>query len=235
MRFSAAFLAMSLVVATTASANTIDVQFTAAAGTEYGGTGAAPDAGTIWNQLNFSGPGPGPVSLTNLVDSQGGATGAAISVSGYENQGVLDVNENPLLSSYIYTNDTGAPATVTGSFTISGLTGSSYDLYLYSQIGNLGQGSSTFTINAVSQTVTGGASGATATTIPTSDLGISYTVYSGLSPVSGVISGTWTDNGTLFAGVFNGFQLVSVPEPSAFLLISFASLGFIAKLRRARS
>ena len=135
-------------------------------------------------------------------------------------------------------NATGSPGW-TNSFTIAGLAaGNSYDLYLYGTNGQNGAQPSTFTIGSTSLSTTAGISGATSTTIPTSDNGISYVEFTNLTPVFNTtnndfeINGNWTSPTGTYAS-FNGLQLVAVPEPTGLGLITgIGALGLLLLKRR---
>ncbi len=242
---TAVTIAGSTAMASIAAADVINVQYPVHVNhgtyTVYTGTGAAPDNGTVWNQAQDTN-GTGTL-LTDLEDSQGNPTTVSLSdltsaPNGQRNETSPAVT-NALLDSYLFLG-TG----VTDGFTISGLTaGAQYDLYLYASDGGLanGQGAA-FTVNGVSFGQTGSktqTSSATATTIPTSDLGISYVEGTTTADANGDIAVAFTSNtvSTSNGGDFNGFQLVgpsAVPEPTDIALFGVGALGLLL-LRRRRS
>ncbi len=243
---AAVTIAASTATASIAAADVINVQYPVTSNnggyTVYTGTGAAPDTGTVWNQAqDTSGTG---TLLTDLEDSQGNATTISLSelTSGPNGQRTekTPAVTNALLDNYLFLSSTNP----TDGFTISGLTaGAQYDLYLYASDGGLanGQGAA-FTVNGVSFGQTGSktqTSGATGTTIPTSDLGISYVEGATTADANGDIAVTFTANTVSPAngGIFNGFQLVgplAVPEPTDIALFGVGALGLLL-LRRRRT
>ena len=233
-------MAIACGAAGTVRASTINVEL----GTDgnYAGTGAAPDTGTIWNQV-YLGPSttvnPGPTFVQGpviLETSTGVSTAVTFSVTSYATYSGTTNNTpsvNPLLNNYNYIQPGW-----TNSFTIAGLAaGSSYDLYLYGTNGQNGAQPSTFTIGSTSLSTTAGISGATSTTIPTTDNGISYVEFTGLNPVFSStnndfeINGNWTSPTGTYAS-FNGLQLVTVPEPDGLGLTAIGALGLLLLKRR---
>ncbi|MGC8541285.1 MAG: hypothetical protein ACP5QA_11720 [Phycisphaerae bacterium] len=207
-------------------------------GGKYTGTGAAPDTGTYWNQVVYT----GPYALKNSAGAATNVTYSDTTNSSYSGTSNNTPSNNPLLNNYIYVHNG------TANFTLGGLTaGDRYDLYLYGTNGqptspNAAQ-PSTFTIGATSLATTAGTSSATATSIPTSDEGISYVEFTNLAPVFNAtnndyeINGAWKNvpgvsyNGY---GVFNGLQLVSVavPESTPLVLMTVGVLGMTILLPR---
>ncbi|MGC9261650.1 MAG: PEP-CTERM sorting domain-containing protein [Phycisphaerae bacterium] len=230
-------VAGSIAVVSTVSADVINVQYPAkinntnATYSVYTGTGAAPDTGTVWNQSN-----PGTKTATSLVDSQGNPTSVTLEntilANGMRGEPGPAVT-NALLDNYLFMDGT-TPFT----FTIAGLTpGFSYDLYLYSSDGGLanGQGGS-FTVNDVSFGQTGSKtqkSTATSTTIPTSDLGITYVEGTTTADTNGDINVSDAPNtvSPTNGADFNGFQLVT-PEPATLGLFALGGLGLLLIKRR---
>ena len=230
-------VACSVAVVTTISADVINVQYPSGSNnggySAYNGTGAAADTGTFWNQVN--------TNATGLKDSQGSATGISITnwdsniMGAYTQTGG---DNNALLQSYWFWG-----GGQTGSFTITGLNpGSSYGLYLYAAAGEVGNGQgAAFVANGgyLGET-NGGLSNATATTIPTSDLGISYVEGTVVADTNGDISVSMGSNTTkpTFGPIFNGFQLITpaVPEPATLGLFALGALDLllVGRKRSAR-
>ncbi len=251
---AAVTIAASTAMASIATADVINVQYpthnnnsSSVPYVVYTGTGAAPDTGTFWNQADDTN-GTGTL-IADLKDSQGNATTVSLSelssaVNGQRGQASPAV-PNALLDSYLFlAGATSTTPATTDGFTISGLTpGAQYDLYLYASDGGLanGQGAA-FTVNGVSFGQTGSkttTSSATSTTIPTSDLGISYVEGTTTADASGDIAVSFTYNtvSPTNGGIFNGFQLVgpsTVPEPTDIALFGVGALGLLL-LRRRRS
>lgn len=246
---------------TTANAAVMNVEFgTPTAGTPYSGTAAAPDddhAGSVqtWNQM-------GPTIINNndkigngtstpLYNSAGNPMPASIAVSASQNGsdaggGGPDGAANNLLN-YLY-YDKGNPATAPQSFfTISGLpTTQQYNLFLYGTdntstgaLFTLLNGTTATGVSPSTSNTTGGSVGAntTASTIPAGspNLGADYMEFTGVTPnSSGNIVVQWSENGTATngAGVINGFQLESVPEPASAGLLAVGAFGLLARKRR---
>ncbi|NQU11787.1 PEP-CTERM sorting domain-containing protein [bacterium] len=193
----------------------------------YSGTAAAIDSGTFWNALNGSSVG--------VMTNSDGITASPITVSITGNSGVYYYGAFGTQPSPALLNDGAMENTFNQSaaLTFNGvptLPGGSYDLYLYS-VNSVNYNSiSDFTLGAVTHTVSN--SGAS-----TWVLGDNYTLFSGLTPVAGVIAVTWTDKQTLPATLLlNGFQLVAmgVPEPSTVLLLLGGGL-LVWRSRRRQS
>lgn len=194
-------------------------------GGNYNGTGAAPDTGTYWNQYTGS--------WLTLDNSAGTATNVSFINSGGANYTVS--SSNALLGHYLYVNSS------TEGFTLKGLTaGGTYDLYLYSANGSTSSQPATFTIGATSLAPGGGNSSATATSIPTSDEGISYVEFTNLTPVFNAgnyeITAAWSNtSGVSKYGVFNGLQLVTaVPEPASLGLVAIGTMGLLLLGRKRK-
>jgi hypothetical protein len=189
--------------------------------------GVGPAGGGTWNQVDFA------VGTTGvLLDSLGNSTTTVtLSLSGAGSDGTAHTGYttpvNTLLSGYAYYSPWTTPPG--GSFAINGLvSGGQYKLYVFSQNGTYDSSKTVFTIGASSLIVDN---------TLTSDTGSfhegeNYVVFSGLIATGGTISGTFvmpSDN-----AAFNGFQLVSVPEPGSLLLIVSGICGLLAYAWRKR-
>lgn len=244
--FVQAFACVALALVSSANSTVLNVDVTGG-GPVYQGTGAAPDTGTHWNGLTSA---TGVGSLSNLVTSTGAPTTTSFAVTSSSfgdtaaglslpSQPSL-VSGNSLLDGFTLTyngafGDLGVPVVPVGSFTIGGLQPGLYNLYLYGAVGNGGNASS-FTINGntlVTDPGDLGATGATPTTIPATDNGITFVEFTNVSPdVHGTISGSFGSQ-SMALSAFNGLQIQSVPEPST-LVLSIAGLAILglATLRK---
>ncbi|WP_353566626.1 hypothetical protein [Haloferula sargassicola] len=224
----------------------------------YSGTAAAPDSGTVWNEVTvvdnsaFTGP-PGEfgfwttnVSVPGLVDSQGLATTLGVTIhaagpdgtgafgilAGSTNIGAVATDAVNLMRDYLI--GFGDPRTVE----ITGFgPGTMVDLYLYGA-GDTDNRDTTFAVTDVNglhtATTTGTITGDGGSPVShTLTLGGDYVVLSGLvADATGMITVSY-DNG-LGSGEapFNGLQAVyTVPEVSS-LLLSLGALPFLLVRRR---
>ncbi len=221
----------------------------------YSGTAAAPDSGTVWNELQvqdnnaFDGP-PGEfgfwtssVTVSNLKNSQGvttpigvtavaappEGTGAFGILQGSPNLGAVATDAVNLMRDYLI--GFGDPRTVE-LFGFAPF--KSVNLYLY----GAGDTSNRDTLFSVTD-ILGTHSAATTGTItgdgnnPVSHvltLGGDYVVLSGVrADAAGKIAITYDNSVGSGEGPFNGLQAVYVPEPTA---MSLALLGLAALRRR---
>ncbi|MDB6066735.1 MAG: hypothetical protein JWR26_2943 [Pedosphaera sp.] len=186
-------------------------------GTTPNGPGTTP-AGNATSAGSLS-----PVTLSMNFGSDNGAT--AGSVLGQPSW---------LLTSAALVNGTHAP----GVFTLNNVAAGTYNLYLYGQNYDATRGAA-FSITTGGGTAVGGFTSTINTGNKTSFvLGDNYVEFTGLSPVGGVISGTWAAVSNPFSGLsgegnFNGLQLVTVvPEPSTIALLGLGIGGMFALRRR---
>jgi hypothetical protein len=189
----------------------------------YVGLAAGPaTAGTFWNPVvlgfkdalttavrTFDDFGP-----TAPLKASDGTTTTTVTVA-LGNASQYDATENgsqmfakPLLTDYAFIVNS------TATFTLSGLNDrATYDLYLYSQNGGHSNGITTFNIGAASAVVDN-VTNATANRLGFV-LGGNYVKFTGLTPTSGSITGSFNNN-------LNAIQLVltsvALPEPTAALL-----------------
>jgi PEP-CTERM motif len=241
-------LIVALAFVPVANAVVINYQVTQAGSVSPESTLFGPDlhaAGTeSWNMDQWSGSTP---TVTNMVDSSGVSTGVGITQDGFT--GVDDWNISAALtmlhrSASAFGNGPGNAA----SFTITGLVvGGTYDLFVASAhtsgeavakgIGDW----STSNVNATGSSVIMNntntlASPNNQTNGATWVLGVNYALFqSVVADSTGKITMTEhavTPNLTDSRIGFSGFQLISVPEPSAALL---GGLGVLALLRRRRA
>ena len=201
----------------------------------YSGTGAAPDSGTYWNYSRYGSGAGGIGQSADNYDSSGTYVplGFTTSQVPYATTGTLTSNLllNNLISGYLASSSSY-------SFQLYGNylnPNYKYDIYCYGFGGYAApkENGTAFTIGSTTLSTTGANSGATATSIPTSDNGISYVEFTDVTPTwnsSGndyVINGTFTSNTTSSSAVpFNGLQLVTVatPEPTAIDILAFGGI-----------
>jgi hypothetical protein len=215
----------------------------------YTGVGAAPDAGTYWNQIQQTQNGIGSynTSISNLTASDG-TTSSGITVAveysrAYNDEGI---SGNNLLGSWFQADGSvngGGVARVV----ISGLAaGTTYDLYTYGINGGYTGRGTRFIIN--NNNWTGGTpdgpsfnwlqtTGASASSFQE---GANYVTFSGVQSFNGNIEfyiganpvGLWAEGAINTQGPFNGLQLVTIPEPSAFVMLGTGCAAFCLIRRR---
>jgi hypothetical protein len=233
---------VGLVIGSTARADIISVQF--GVGGTLGGPALLPTdiAGVVpasnWNVA------VGDSGSTGLVNNAGLATGASVSWSSNNTwshgpSGFTPGSGNDkLMTSYLDGESNGVPATAT----FTGLSGSSYNVYMYSaDAQETVKQSGGFFVNGVHVPGSGDGSVGGPTFIQTSP-GVTgnYLLLKNVAPVGGVIS--ITDDGTSFRIPLNGVELVQstlVPEPATLSLLAAGALavggsGAFARWRRRR-
>ncbi len=223
---------------------------------EFTGVGAAPDAGTHWNQVNFTTVNSTSMaySLPGTIFQSDGTTASNSTISSFTPSG-----SNVGMFSNV-ANFTTPPTTeltntfllVTGSgqisMTIGGLTpGGEYDLYLYAQNSRDYADVTNFTAVGSGDTVTvdnRGMQGNPPTPAPfVYQQAIGTTAPDNNGNYGILFSQVADGSGTLtinmiqadFEGAFNGFQIVAVPEPGTSLLLLLGGLGVLAIKRKTRS
>jgi len=217
----------------------------------YTGVGAAPDAGTYWNQIQQTQNGIGSynTSISNLTASDG-TTSSGINVlveysRAYNDLDDLDngssISGNNLLGSWLQVDGSIDGAGV-GLVTISGLSAGSFDLYLYGINGGFTGRGTRFLFNT--NYWTGGTEDpgnssfhyleTTGASAGSFQEGNNYVVFSGVQSYNGQIQYYIGANpaGGNIQGPFNGLQLVAIPEPSAFVMLGTGCAAFCLVRRR---
>jgi hypothetical protein len=217
-----------MVFAGTAWANTIvvnvDFQDTTG-GYTYVGLGAAPDSSsnTHWNAITNS----MSWADSNLKASDGSTTTAVgVALSSVRNNGYDAYGSTNDLQHEVAVANNGEKGPAT--FTISGLSsGWKYDIYLYDAMWP-----AVYQIGATTKTPTGGNAGVTPTWVENTH----YALFSGLTATSGVISGTFSGDGSTTYGELAGMQIVgtAVPEPTAMMMLVTGLVGLLAYAWRRR-
>jgi hypothetical protein len=209
--------------------------------TQFTGVGAAPDAGTHWNQINFTSVSDASMvyALPGTIFNSDGVTASASTISSFTPSGagngtvgIFADNTDPaasnaLTDTYLLTqNNPGGQITMT----IGGLTaGGEYDLYFYAQNSKYYSNATDFTIGATTQTVDNRGIAPvdrTAGNYLSAPGASNYTVF---SSVTADLSGNVTVvvKSSDFESAFNGFQIVAVPEPAT---AAFAAMGVLGVL-----
>jgi hypothetical protein len=190
-----------------AMANTINVDFGYKASAIYSGTGAAPDSGTTWNGLDYTGG-------SNLLDSTGTVTAVGVRTSASE---AYSDGGNTLVGDRIYVsgNWTAFDVIITGLNTLA-----TYNLYAY---GSNNRFASTYSVDGVSGYSLGDMNDAPFT------LNNNYALLSQLGPaLNGEIDIRVDRYNGAEAAVIGGFQLVEqsqpVPEPGTMALLGAGML-----------
>jgi hypothetical protein len=211
-----------------AKASLISVNFNSnGSGLTYSGAAAAGQVGDVWNLESTS---TGSLTTaTALKDSTGAATSAMLTFSakgvGYPNnqsQTFYGSDFAGLMDSYLY-----GSSSLTVSFSLTGLVAGTYDLYLYSA-SNSKTRAATFTattsVNASGVSTTIGPNG---DGIQTFKEGVTYGIVEVTVGADGVLNVTSSCVSSSEIDLC-GFQLQSVPEPTAMALMISVAIGLLA-------
>ncbi len=157
-----------------------------------------------------------------------------------------------LIHGYIDSGNSGTQGSVT--LTLAGLTGSSYDLYVYAQGDaarptNLGDGLPEYTVNGTSYyaALLGGAYGGSLVQAGTQSTELAafpggpatkgnYVYVPGVVPtLGGTITIVTNSNDATFRSPVNGLELIAVPEPGAYVMMfaGLSALIVVFRIRRA--
>ena len=186
----------------------VDVQPTG--GATYCGRAAAPDAvaNAIWNALEGA-TADDPISIDNLVASDGTATIIDVKLSGHSSGGLhaIGTDANELTKDAVLV-DNGS----TANFKISRLVANtSYDIYLYTEFLVAGWGDTIYVIGTTTNTASSLSSAPTVangTGWTEGDQYVKFTVDSG---DRGEISGTYKKKSNRY-GVISGIQIMPTPS-----------------------
>lgn len=196
----------------------VNVDFQNPTDPTYTGAGAAPSAGTYWNDVGLSG-------ASNLrADSGSTVTGIGVTLNNYQGYFTWS-GAVALTASRLY-----GPSSGTASVTISGLAGGqNYDIYAYSSFWQ------------TAYSITGyGSQTVTPTNLTNSWVaGNQYVEFASVAASSsGTITLVDTASGSSQWTVIAGLQIVandatSIPEPTSVALLGSALVGF-RTVRRKR-
>ena len=247
-----------------APAGVINVQFGLTGDSPlYVGTAAAPDSGTVWNELR--GPATasiGPYSSGALVDSQTGTSSVTYTIGGatsgnsvafddlVSNEGFAQADYSNTGAPNLTRSQAYAPVSQTGEILLSGLTPTStYSLYVYSDRGSPPPGilpapnTTNFTVfdgtHPLGASLISGVNLASTSGFNTPE---DYVLFTGLTPTTIAaanqieIKFTQATNGY---GALNGFQLVETtvltPEPASLVLFGLGALSLLWVVRQRRN
>jgi hypothetical protein len=204
------------------------------------GAAAVGTVGDTWNYLDYQSSTYNNLMVNMpLVTSTGSSSPVTVTfVSNSGGQAAQNGESNPA-NTKNYPNalsnlfvDYAFVTSGTHSFTFSNLNPSNtYSLYLFGAVRTGGiDYSGSWTIGGTTKTTAAVSSGNN----PALTEGVQYVSFTGLTAdINNQIVGTFNVTGGV--GVWNGFQLVAIPEPSSFAaLAGLGALGFAASRRRRR-
>jgi hypothetical protein len=209
------------------------------------GRGVVGTTGDFWNGINVS---AGPSTITNLADATGAATGISFSLTLLNSPEIDSTTAggaakpypetfNGLFKEYGY-NITSTPL----AFSFSNLDSTkSYNLHLFGavRVGGADYAGS-WVVNGVRKTTAPSSSADSGfLSSPTLTEGLQYASFSGLATTE-LSPGVFGLSGTFGAAdasvvVWNGWQLVAVPEPAQAAALAGMASGAFVGMRRRRS
>jgi len=180
-----------------------------------------------WNNIANTNFTSGSIQSSDGLSSVALSLSGGGSANGWHSGTTSDGGNGSLLDGYI-----DAGTTSTGTATISGLTGSLYDVYIYDEgdsvrPSNNGDYLPNYAVNGTTYYtatlagggsfngfVEGGIALANNNTYPTDLTYGNYIEIQGVDPIAGAITISANSDTQTWRSPFNGFELVSVPEPS---------------------
>jgi hypothetical protein len=233
-RTALAMIAATLVIPdASAQAAAVNFQFRqdgAGLSVPYTEIGAAPDAGTFWNQVNFTGVSNSSINyaLPATIFASDGTTSSSSTISSFtpSGTGVVSIFADSgnaattidLVRTWLLTLGDGQIA-----MTIGGLTsGEAYDLYLYGQNAQFYGDVTRFTVVGAGNSIVDNRPPTTQSPF-SFQLGGNYALFSSvLADGAGQITVTVAQAD--FESAFNGFQIVTVPEPTTVIVAAIGAM-----------
>jgi len=206
------------------------------AGPTYAGAAVTGSSGDVWNGFDSS---QNTLSLAPLKDSTGATTSVTLSYSGvnqYNDNG--GSNTSPFIGTS-FENLMQEFLLVFGgnsaTFTLANLPASTeFNLYLYSASNGAGNDRvGNFKLDAANG---GGASSVTFdNTVSVFTPGTNYTLLNGTTDALGTVKFSLDQTASSSEGDLNGFQIVTVPEPSSYAMLFAGFVFFFYIVRRYRA
>ena len=218
-------LAVAALLPTQLTAEVINVNFSTTWYNDvldpYSGLGAAPDAGTTWNNLGASN------RNVPLVNSNNASSSVKITWPTYH---IGDYSQ-PKQPISLFNDEihVGWFDTTPAPFTVTGLpSGQAFDLYLYTIH------ATTFSLGANTQTMVN-TTGDAFRNIATNPTNGNYVKFSGIADGTGGFVFYISENPATGSGSqLYGLQIATIPEPSAIVLLVTGLVGLLAYAWRKR-